>query len=142
MVLIGAVCQRLVAEPTRGVAGNRILRLRDMSIRVEASDVPALLSDRWGYLVVGGGSGDSAPRVLAVRPSVVDGLVRIPVGSGSVAGLLAGGAPASLVIVPDGEGELGAYSLIVDGSGTVDGESFTFAPSGAVWHRPAPRAAP
>jgi len=113
-----------------------------MSIRVPSSDVPDLLIDRWGYLVVEGGSGGFAPRVLAVRPSVVDGLVCIPVGSGSVASSLAAGAGVALVMVPDGRGELGAYSLIVDGSGTVEGEVLTFTPSGAVWHRPAPPAAP
>lgn len=116
--------------------------MRDMSIRVAASDVPELVTDRWGYLVVEGGSAGAAPRVLAVRPEVIDGQVRIAVGAGSVAASLVAGAGASLVLVPDGHGELGAYSLIVDGSGTVDGEFFTFAPSGAVWHRPAPPAIP
>jgi hypothetical protein len=109
-----------------------------MSIRVAATDVPALVTDRWGYLVVADEPAGAAPRVLAVRPEVVGDTMRIPVGSGSVAGLLSGGAGVCLVVVPDGRGDLGEYSLIVDGSGTLDGGVLAFTPSGAVWHRPAP----
>jgi len=139
-VLIGAVCQRVAGVPTHHVLVHLIVTVCDMSIRVVAGDVPALVTGRWGYLVVAGGSGDVAPRALAVRPVVVDDEVRITVGSGSVAALVAGGAGASLVLVPDGRGDLGEHSLIIDGSGTVHGEVLTFIPSGAVWHRPAPAA--
>ena len=109
-----------------------------MSIRVDRSDVPALLAGRWGYLVVAGSSPPDAPRALAVRPRVENGAVRVDVGTGSVAALIAGGAGVSLVMVPDGQGELGAYSLIVDGSAVVHGGTAEFTPTGAVWHRPAP----
>ena len=109
-----------------------------MSIRVEPADVPDLIAGRWGYLVVTGARPSDAPRALAVRPRVDDGVVRVEVGTGSVAALLTGGAGVSLVIVPDGSGDLGAYSLIVDGSATVHDGAAEFAPTGAVWHRPAP----
>lgn len=109
-----------------------------MSIRVDPTDVPSLIAGRWGYLVVTGTRPSDAPRALAVRPRVDDGVVRIDVGTGSVAGLIAAGAGVSLVIVPDGSGDLGAYSLIVDGSAVVHDGSAEFSPTGAVWHRPAP----
>jgi hypothetical protein len=109
-----------------------------MSIRVDRSDVPALLAGRWGYLVVAGSTPPDAPRALAVRPRVEDRVVLVDVGTGSVAALIAGGAGVSLVIVPDGQGDLGAYSLIVDGSAVVHDGAAEFTPTGAVWHRPAP----
>lgn len=109
-----------------------------MSIRVDPAEVPELITGRWGYLVVTGAEPSDAPRALAVRPRVDGGVVRVDVGTGSVATLLAGGAGVSLVIVPDGEGDLGAYSLIVDGSAVVHDGTAEFSPTGAVWHRPAP----
>lgn len=107
-----------------------------MSIPVELSNLPETLA-RYGfaYLLTHGAQG--APRALAVRPLLRDGVLHIDgVGERTRAGMQAHPA-VGLVWPPSTDGE---YSLIVDGNASVFGAQVQVAPTHAVLHRPAPAA--
>lgn len=105
-----------------------------MSIPVELPRLGETLA-RYGfaYLLTHGAQG--APRALAVRPVLRDGLLWVDgAGERTRAGVRAQPA-VGLVWPPSGEGE---YSLIVDGQASVVGGQLQITPTHAVLHRPAP----
>lgn len=102
-----------------------------MSIPVDVGDLPRTLEDFGpGYLLTV--SPEGRVKAVSVEP-VVDGetvLVRGP-GRGSLANV--GGNPVLTLLYPPREP--GGFSLLVDGTGRVEGEDVRVSPSSAVLHR-------
>ena len=111
-----------------------------MSIVVHVTDVPGLVSDRWGFLVIAGDEPAAPPKLMSLRPAARENDLFFDVGSGGMWRRAGEAAVATFVVVPDGVGEFGDYSLIVDGAIDVVGDLVQFTPTAAVWHRPAPAA--
>jgi hypothetical protein len=85
-----------------------------------------------GYLITVGP--DGAPKVVTVEPSVLAGVVVVPVpGKGSRANAAA--HPAVTLVFPPREEK--GFTLLVDGTGAVDGDDLRIEPTSAVLHRPA-----
>ncbi|MDA3014806.1 MAG: hypothetical protein O3A89_04490 [Actinomycetota bacterium] len=111
-----------------------------MSIVVDVTDVPGLVRDRWGFLVIGADDPGASPKVLSLRPAVRNTELAFDVGSGGMWRRADAASVATFVVAPDGVGEFGEYSLIIDGSIDTMGDVVSFTPTAAVWHRPAPPA--
>jgi len=108
-----------------------------MSIPVAIADLVAATSDYdWAYLLTV--SDDERPHVVAARPAWNAETLVMDVGRRTAANAAAR-TSISLCYPPVAAG---GYSLIVDGEASVDGSTVTFAPSGAVLHRPAAPDAP
>jgi hypothetical protein len=103
-----------------------------MSIPVAIDDLVAATSEYgWAYLLTVGD--DHRPHIVAVNPTWQSELLVMDAGRRTAANATAR-ATISLCYPPlDPSG----YSLIVDGEASVDGSTITFAPTGAVLHRPA-----
>lgn len=103
-----------------------------MSIPVPLPDLgSALVSYPWGYLVTVGD--DMRAHSLAV-PTNFDG-TSLRVGGGRTARRNVGSRPDVTMVFP--HPAAGEYSLIVDGTASVDGDDVVVVPSHAVLHRPA-----
>ena len=103
-----------------------------MSIPVDVSDLArALEAYGAGYLTTV--SGEGTVKAVTVEPSVVDGALLVTGPGGGTLRNLAGNAHVTLVFPP---AEARGFTLLVDGTGTVDGEDVHVAPTGAVLHRP------
>ena len=103
-----------------------------MSIPVELPDLQAKTAEyRWAYLLTV--RDDSRPHIVAVSPQWDGDVLTMPVGRGTATNAQTRAA-ISLCYPPIDEG---GYSLIVDGTATVDDQMVRFSPSGAVLHRPA-----
>ncbi len=102
-----------------------------MSIPVELDDLATALEDFGaGYLMTT--SGD-AVKVVTVEPALQDGVLLVTrPGKGTVRNL-ATNAAVTLVFPPREEK---GFSLLVDGTGAVDGEDVRVSPATAVLHRP------
>ena len=103
-----------------------------MSIPVELPDLQVKTAEyRWAYLLTV--RDDARPHIVAVSPQWDGDVLAVPVGRGTAANARA--RPSISLCYPpiDPDG----YSLIVDGTATVDDEIVRFSPSGAVLHRPA-----
>ena len=111
-----------------------------MSVKVSLSEL-AHEVPRWsfGYLVTV--SEDSLPHVIALQPAVAvsaDGVCHLRFDAeGRRACRNAADRPQVTVVFPPLAGGDG-YSLIIEGTATVDGDVVDLAPTGAVLHRPAP----
>lgn len=107
-----------------------------MSIPVELPRLGETLARfDFAYLLTHGGEG--APRVLAVRPVLRDGVLCID-GVGERMRARAEAHPTvGLVWPPQGED---GYSLVVDGQASMVDAQVRVAPTHAVLHRPAPKA--
>lgn len=106
-----------------------------MSIPVAIPDLAAALSDYgWAYLLTV--KDDQRPHTVAVSPTWSGELLVMEVGGGTAANA----AARSSVTLCYPPLETDGYSLIVDGTATVDPDASTvsFAPTAAVLHRPAP----
>ena len=105
-----------------------------MSLKVELGELATTLEPYgFAYLVTVGDNG--RVHVLAVTPVLTDaGLVVGGVGRHSQAN--ATERPDVTLVWPPHE--TGGFSLLVDGTATVDGETITVAPAKATLHRPAP----
>lgn len=108
-----------------------------MSIRVELEDLRAATGEYgWAYLLTV--RDDERAHVVAVTPEWHDDALVMRVGRGTAANAAAR-PNVSLCYPPT---DPAGYSLIVDGDATVgasgDDATVSFAPTGAVWHRPAP----
>ena len=102
-----------------------------MSIPVELPDLATALQDFGaGYLMTTTGG---TVKVVTVEPVVQDGglLVRRP-GKGTVRNL-AENAAATLIFPPR---EPKGFTLLVDGTGEVEGDDVRVTPASAVLHRP------
>jgi Pyridoxamine 5'-phosphate oxidase len=105
-----------------------------MSLKVDLGELATTLEPYgFAYLVTVGDNG--RVHVLAVTPVLTDaGLVVGGVGRHSQAN--ATERPHVTLVWPPPEA--GGFSLLVDGTATVDGETITVAPAKATLHRPAP----
>jgi hypothetical protein len=105
-----------------------------MSIPVTVEDLAAKITEYgWAYLLTV--RGDQRPHIVAVTPTWVGEELSMGVGRGTAANIAARSSISLCYppVSPDG------YSLIIDGVGTVVDENMvSFAPGGAVLHRPAP----
>ncbi len=103
-----------------------------MSIPVDVADLARTLHDFGaGYLLTADGAG--AVKVVTVEPVVADGVLVINgPGRGTLANL-AGHATVTLAFPPP---QPRGFTLLVDGTGEVDGEDVRVTPTGAVLHRP------
>jgi len=107
-----------------------------MSIPVDVADLAKALTDFGaGYLLTA--SAEGRVKAVTVEPEVLDGalVVRGP-GRGSSANVAAN--PAVTVLFPPREPR--GFTLLVDGTATVDGEDVRVTPASAVLHRPASHA--
>jgi hypothetical protein len=105
-----------------------------MSVAVELTDLPDKTAEfRWAYLLTV--RDDERPHVVAVTPSWVDGALVMSVGRGSARNA----ASRSSITLCYPPVDTTGFSLIVDGTATVDGDDVvTLQPVTAVLHRPAP----
>lgn len=105
-----------------------------MSIPVPIAGLAEAMAERpYAYLLTV--SDDGRPHAVAVTPRLVDGLLRATIGRRSGQNATARPDALSLVWPP---AEVGGYSLIVDGSAVVEGETIVVTPTKGVLHRPAP----
>jgi hypothetical protein len=105
-----------------------------MSHPVNTEELSEQLAEYGGAAFVITVGGDGVPKVVHV-PVVWDGeVLRCTPGGGTLANL-ASPAPVTMVFPPPGDG---AFSMILDGEGTADGEVAVVALTGGVLHRPAP----
>lgn len=103
-----------------------------MSIPVAIDDLVAATSEYgWAYLLTV--SDDQRPHVVAARPTWESETLVMDVGRRTASNAAA--RPSISLCYPPLEP--GGYSLIVDGTASVSESTVTFAPSGAVLHRPA-----
>lgn len=117
----------------------RILYGALMSIEVPTDDLLAQVEE-WGWCYLATVSDDGRAHLLALRPLVVDGALRLDVGTGRARRNVAARSDVALVFPPrvDATEHLG-YSLVVDGRGeAVDDATIDVRPTSAVLHRPAP----
>lgn len=104
-----------------------------VSIPVAIDDVRAE-TERYGFAYLLTVRESQRPHIVAVTPEWVGQSMVMSVGRGTAANAAA--RPEITLCYPPVED--GGYSLIIDGRGSVDrDEVLTFAPEGAVLHRPA-----
>ena len=103
-----------------------------MSIPVAVADLArALQQFGAGYLLTTTGG---TVKVVTVEPMLTDGALRVAgPGRGTLANV-AENAAVTLVFPPP---EPRGFTLLVDGTGEVDGDDVRVTPTGAVLHRPA-----
>jgi hypothetical protein len=107
----------------------------EMSIAVPLDELEAVTAGYgWAYLLTV--RDDQRPHVVAVSPIWDDTVLVAEVGR-STASHVAARPDISLCYPPI---EADGYSLIVDGTGAVEGQTVRFTPADAVLHRPAPGA--
>lgn len=103
-----------------------------MSIPVALADLNVALADFGaGYLL--SASAEGRVKVVTVEPRVVDGMLRVSApGRGSAANV----ALNELVTVLFPPLSPRGYTLLVDGTATLDADDVLVAPTSAVLHRP------
>ncbi len=108
-----------------------------MSIPVDLADLARTLEQYGaGYLLSTAGEGVKA---VSAAPVMSDGVVVVAgPGGGSLRNITAN--PAVTLLFPPREEH--GYTLLVDGTATVDGEDVRVTPGHAVLHRPADHAGP
>lgn len=94
----------------------------------------AVPADAVGYVVTV--SGDGHPHVVPAKPALSDGVVMVAGVGTRTRGNVAAGSVVTLLWSPV---DAGGYTLIVDGSGEVSGDTLVVRPTRAVMHRPNPR---
>lgn len=105
-----------------------------MTIPVPVAGLADALADyTYAYLLTV--SDDGRPHAVAVTPRLDGGLLTSTIGHRSGVNATARPEGVSLVWPP---AEVGGYSLIVDGTASVDGDVITVTPTKGVLHRPAP----
>lgn len=105
-----------------------------MSIPVPVEGLASAMEGRaYAYLLTV--SDDGRPHAVAVVTEIAGGVLSAAVGRRTATNASARPGAVSLVWPP---AEVGGYSLIVDGTASVDGEIVRVQPSKGVLHRPAP----
>ncbi len=87
----------------------------------------------FGYLLT---AGDGRPHLIALRPTVVDDVLRFDAGGGRACKNAAERPEVSIVFPPHAGSD--GFSLVVDGDATVDGDFVDVRPTRVLLHRPAP----
>jgi hypothetical protein len=106
-----------------------------VSIPVDLGDLGKALQDfRSGYLLT---TTAGRVKVVTVDPEMSGSALRIAAPGRGTLGNLAANPAVTLVFPPT---EPRGYTLLVDGTATVDGEDVDLAPTSAVLHRPASHA--
>jgi hypothetical protein len=104
-----------------------------MSVKVELGELAGRLADfDVAYLVTV--SADARAHVLSVWPEMAGGVIVVD-GVGRHTQANAAVHPAVTLVFPPGEA--GGYTLLVDGTATVEGSTVTVDPASAILHRPA-----
>ena len=104
-----------------------------MSVKVELGELAGRLADfDAAYLVTV--SDEARSHVLSVWPEMTDGGILVD-GVGRHTQANAAAHPDVTLVFPPVE--RGGYTLLVDGTATVDGTTVTIAPAKAILHRPA-----
>ncbi|MDH2414882.1 hypothetical protein [Nocardioides sp. CER19] len=102
-----------------------------MSYPVAAADLGRALEQyAEGYLLTV--TTDATTRAVAVRPRLVDGRVVVGAGRSSSANVTAN--PAVTVLCPPSEEK--GFTLLIDGTATVEGDEIRIEPASVVLHRP------
>jgi hypothetical protein len=109
-----------------------------MSKEVALAELAAAL-DRFAFAYLATVGEGQRAHIVAVRPVLEGHALRIP-KPGRTTGRNVGQQPAVTLVWPPADAE--DYSLIVDGTGVLEGEELVVTPTRAVLHRPAqsPRA--
>jgi hypothetical protein len=103
-----------------------------MSIPVELDDLAAAIDDYgWAYVLTVGD--DQRAHIVAASPRWTSERLVFSGGRRTAANATARPNISLCYPPPDPSG----YSLIVDGTASIDGQVIEFAPTGAVLHRPA-----
>ncbi len=105
-----------------------------MSIQVELADVRAVASEQAPFAYLLTVSDGDKVHLTALNPTFGDDAITVSAGRTSCRNVQA--RPNVSLLWPPGEP--GGYSLIVDGTAALDGETLTIVPTHAVRHRPAP----
>lgn len=106
-----------------------------MSIPVDLATIPDQL-ERFGTAYLLTTSGEKV-KAVAAAPVLEDGRLRVAgPGRGSLANAAAH-PDVTLMWPPTGRTEPAGFTLLVDGTATVDGEDVLLTPTSAVLHRPA-----
>lgn len=93
----------------------------------------AVPADTVGYLVTV--ADDGHPHVAPVKPALSDGAVVVAGVGTHTRGNVATGSVVTVLWPPV---DAGGYTVIVDGSGALSGDTLTVRPTRAVMHRPNP----
>jgi hypothetical protein len=105
-----------------------------MSIRVELAELSAVAQQQMPFAYLLTVSADAEARAVAVTPRIEDGVITCEAGRHSCENAIAH-PDVSLLWPPTDPAD---YSLIVDGTATVDGSVVRIHATRAVRHRPAP----
>ncbi len=104
-----------------------------MSVKVELGELATTLADfDVAYLVTV--SDDARAHVLSVWPELTDGGILVD-GVGRHTQTTAAAHPDVTLVFPPAAA--GGFTLLVDGTATVDGTNVTIVPAKAILHRPA-----
>jgi hypothetical protein len=109
-----------------------------MSIRIEL-DVLADEVRRWGFGYLTTVSDDGRPHLIALHPSVADSsapVLRFDAGGGRACRNVSQRRTVAVLFPPAAHSD--GFSLVLDGSATVDGAFVDVAVTSALLHRPAP----
>ena len=107
-----------------------------MSIPISPDDLERAAEGRsWVFLVTS--SSEPAHVVSLAVDWSGGGVMRLAVGEGRAARNIAAGSSPVAVFPPGGSGERANYSIIVDGTASLEDGLLTITPTGAMWHRPA-----
>lgn len=105
-----------------------------MSIPVELDEVRSVAAGQAPFAYLLTVSDDASPHAVAITPAIGAGDITFEAGKRSCANALA--RPNVSLLWPPARSD--DYSLIVDGTASVDGSTIRIAPARAVRHRPAP----
>jgi hypothetical protein len=105
-----------------------------MSIRVELDEVRTVAAGQAPFAYLLTVSDDASPHAVAITPAIGAAEITFEAGKRSCANALA--RPDVSLLWPPARPD--DYSLIVDGTASVDGSTIRIAPGRAVRHRPAP----
>src|SRR5437016_6038268 len=105
-----------------------------MSIRVELDEVRTVAAGQAPFAYLLTVSDDASPHAVAITPAIGAAEIALEAGNRSCANALA--RPNVSLLWPPARPD--DYSLIVDGTASVDGSTIRIAPGRAVRHRPAP----
>jgi hypothetical protein len=104
-----------------------------VSIPVDLDELAGQIDARgFGYLLTVGD--DGRPHAVALRPAVDGATLRFAAGGRTAANAVA--RPDVAVVFPPHEGD--DFSLVADGTATVEGSTVVVVVRSAVRHRPAP----